>query len=432
MFSRSNTKSAVTIQESKVMGKLRIGIIKEGKIPVDKRVPLTPKKCVEALQEFPEMEIAVQPSDIRCFTDAEYRELHIPLQQDLSDCDVLMGVKEVPVEQLIPNKTYMFFSHTIKQQPHNAKLLRAVLDKNITLIDYELLKNKQGQRVVAFGRYAGIVGAYNGMLAYGKKHRLFELKPAYLCHEMEDMQEEYFKVKLPPIKIAVTGGGRVAGGAMEVLDKMGIRKVSVFDYLYKQFTEPVYAQLHSGDYNARPDVEVWDSPDFYANPHLYKSTFRKFTKVTDLLMACAYWDPRAPKLFTEADARQPDFKINTIADITCDVNGSIPTTKRSTTIPNPTYDYNPATGEIEQAYARLENITVMAVDNLPCELPRNASRDFGRQLIDSVFPHFFNNDAENVLEQATIARAGKLTAPFLYLQAYADGALDAQKQEEAA
>lgn len=411
------------------MSKLKIGIIKEGKTPVDKRVPLTPKKCVEALQEFPDMEIVVQPSDIRSFSDEEYDELGIPLQQDLSDCDVLMGVKEVPIAQFIPNKTYFFFSHTIKMQPHNAKLLRAILDKNITLIDYETLKTADGQRVVAFGRYAGIVGAYNGILTYGRKHKLFNLKPAYLCHELEDMQEEYFKVKLPPIKIAVTGGGRVAGGAMEVLDKMGIRKVSVFDYLYKQFTEPVYAQLHSGDYNTRPDVEVWDSPDFYANPHLYKSTFRKFTRVTDLLLACAYWDPRAPKLFTEEETREHDFKIDTIADITCDVNGSIPTTKRSSTILEPAYDYNPDTTELEPAYASDRNITVMAVDNLPCELPRNASRDFGRHLIDNVFPHFFNGDAEHMLERATIARAGKLTPRYEYLQEYADSAINNKKQE---
>ncbi|GAB3202716.1 alanine dehydrogenase [Pontibacter aydingkolensis] len=413
------------------MSKLKIGIIKEGKIPVDKRVPLTPKKCVEALQEFPDLEIVVQPSDIRCFKDAEYEELRIPMQEDLSDCDILMGVKEVPIDQLIPNKTYFFFSHTIKKQPHNAKLLRAILDKKITLIDYETLTTPEGQRVVAFGHYAGIVGAYNGMLTYGKKHRLFDLKPAYLCHEIEDMQEEYFKVKLPPIKITVTGGGRVAGGAMEVLDKMGIRKVSVFDYLYKQFTEPVYAQLHSGDYNTRPDVEVWDSPDFYAHPELYKSTFRKFTKVTDLLLACAYWDPRAPKLFTEDDTRQPDFRINTIADITCDVDGSIPTTKRATSIPDPAYDYNPKTGELEPPYSRKENITIMAVDNLPCELPRNASREFGRHLIDNVFPHLFNNDKEGVLERGTIGRAGKLTELYSYLQDYANSVAEGKEKERA-
>lgn len=410
------------------MRKLKIGIVKEGKIPVDKRVPLTPKKCVEALQDFPELELAVQPSDIRCFSEAEYYELSIPLQQDLSNCDILMGVKEVPIEQLIPDKTYFFFSHTIKKQPHNAKLLRAILDKRITLIDYEALTTPQGQRVVAFGRYAGIVGAYNGILTYGKKHGLFDLKPAYLCHEMEDMQEEYFKVKLPAIKIAVTGGGRVANGAMEVLDKMEIRKVSVFDYLYKQFTEPVYAQLHSGDYNARPDVEVWDSPDFYRNPHLYKSTFRKFTRVTDLLLACAYWHPSAPKLFTEEETQVPDFKINTIADITCDVCGSIPVTKRSSTITDPAYDYNPQTGELEPAYSRKENITVMAVDNLPCELPRNASRDFGRHLIDNVFPHLFNGDAESMLERGTIAKEGRLTKRYSYLQEYADsGAKNIEK-----
>ena len=402
------------------MSKMKIGIIKEGKVPVDKRVPITPKKCLEAMQEFPDTQVVVQPSEVRCFTDEEYREVGIKLQGDLSDCDVLMGVKEVPVDQLIPNKTYFFFSHTIKKQPHNAKLLRAILDKKITLIDYELLTDNEGHRVVAFGRYAGIVGAYNGILTYGKKHGLFDLKPAYQCHDMEDMQEEFFKVKLPPIKIAVTGGGRVAGGAMEVLDKMEIRKVSVFDFLYKQFTEPVYAQLHSGDYNTRPDVEVWDSPDFYANPHLYKSTFRKFTKVTDLLMACAYWNPLAPKLFTEEDTRQPDFKINTIADITCDVDGSIPTTKRSTTIPEPAYDYNPSSGKLEPAYSSEKNITIMAVDNLPCELPRNASRDFGRNLIDYVFPQLFNNDEGGMLERATIAKDGELTEKYRYLQEYAD------------
>ncbi|WP_187262129.1 NAD(P)-dependent oxidoreductase [Pontibacter beigongshangensis] len=404
------------------MQKLKIGIIEEGKTPLDKRVPLTPKKCVELMAAFPGAQVVVQPSAKRCFSDAEYRELEVPLQQDLEDCDILMGVKEVPVEQLIPGKTYFFFSHTIKKQPHNAKLLRAILRKNITLIDYETLTNAQGQRLVAFGRYAGIVGAYNGIRTYGIKWKLFDLKPAYLCREMEDMQEEYFKVKLPPIKIAVTGGGRVAGGAMEVLDKMGIKKVSVFDYLYKQFYEPVYAQLHSGDYNTRPDVEVWDSPDFYQHPQLYQSTFRKFTRVTDLLLACAYWDPHAPRLFSEEETRQPDFRINTIADITCDVNGSIPCTKRSATIDAPAYDYNPETGALEAPYTKSTNITVMAVDNLPCELPRNASRNFSRQLLDRVFPHLFNGDKDGVLKRGTIATGGSLTERFAYLQDYVDAA----------
>ena len=398
---------------------LIIGLIREGKTPPDKRVPLTPKKCVEAQAAFPGLHIVVQSSAIRSYADQEYRDLGLEVRDDLSACDVLMGVKEVPANQLIPHKTYLFFSHTVKKQPANRQLLRAVLDHNITLIDYELLTNEQGERIVAFGRYAGIVGAYNALLTYGRKHNLYDLKPAYQCVDMDDMQEEFFKVKkLPSIKIAVTGRGRVAQGALEVLDRMGIRRVSVYDYLYLNFNGPVYTQLHSSDYNRRRDGRVWDTQNFHQHPEEYESTFGNFLPVTDLLVACAYWHPAAPLLFTEADTRRPDFRINTIADVTCDVNGSVPTTKRSSTIAEPAFDYNPATGALEPAYSRPENITVMAVDNLPCELPRNASRDFGRQLIDNVLPHLLGSDAEGVIARATIAKGGRLTERYQHLRDY--------------
>ena len=404
------------------MNKIKLGIIREGRVPPDKRVPLTPLKCQETLAAFPEVEIIVQPSTVRSYSDQEYVNLGIPVQEDLSHCDILMGVKEVPVNQLIPDKTYLFFSHTIKKQPHNQKLLKAILDKNITLIDYELLTTDKGERIVAFGYYAGIVGAYNGLMTYGKKWDLFNLKPAWQCLDMDDMEEEFFKVKtLPPIKIALTGGGRVAAGAMEVLNRVGIKKVSVFDYLYKEFAEPVYAQLRSSDFNARHDGKVWDTPDFYAHPEEYGSTFSKFSQVTHLLMAAAYWNPAAPRLFTPAEMRQPNFKINTIADITCDINGSVPCTKRAATIQEPVYDYNPGTEQLEPAYSQAGNITIMAVDNLPCELPRNASRDFGRQLIDAVFPHLFGSDNQQIIQRATIARNGKLMPRYEYLQDYAAG-----------
>ncbi|MGV3639019.1 MAG: NAD(P)-dependent oxidoreductase [Adhaeribacter sp.] len=404
------------------MEKIKIGIIREGRTPPDKRVPLTPLKCQEALAAFPSLQIVVQPSPGRCYADQEYRELGIPLQENLEDCQVLMGVKEVPPQQLLPGKTYFFFSHTIKQQSHNQHLLQEVLRKNITLIDYELLTNEEGQRLVAFGYYAGVVGAYNGLLAYGKKWGLFQLKPAWQCADLDDMEEEFFKVKaLPPIKIALTGGGRVATGAMELLDRMGIRRVSVFDYLYRDFREPVYAQLRSSDYNARADGKVWDTPDFHAHPGEYVSTFGKFSAVTDLLLAGAYWDPAAPRLFSAEDMRQPGFRINTIADITCDVNGSIPATKRAATIQDPVYDYDPQTETLLPPFSGPGLITVMAVDNLPCELPRSASRDFGRQLIDTVFPHLVSGDAQGLLTRATIARGGQLMPRFAYLQAYAAG-----------
>ena len=398
---------------------LTIGLIREGKTPPDKRVPLTPKKCTEAQADFPGLRVVVQSSPIRSYADQEYRDLGLEVRDDVSACDVLLGVKEVPADQLIAHKTYLFFSHTVKKQPANRQLLQAVLQKNITLIDYELLTNAQGERIVAFGRYAGIVGAYNGLLTYGRKHKLYDLKPAYQCVDMDDMQEEFFKVKkLPAIKMAVTGSGRVAQGALEVLDRMGIRRVSVYDYLYLDFTEPVYTQLRSSDYNRRRDGRVWDTHDFHQHPEAYESTFGSFLPVTDLLIACAYWHPAAPLLFSEADTRRPDFRINTIADVTCDVNGSVPTTTRSSTSAEPAFDYNPATGALEPAYSRPTNITAMAVDNLPCELPRNASRDFGRQLIDKVLPHLLGPDAEGIIARATIAQGGQLTARYQYLADY--------------
>ena len=396
-----------------------IGLIREGKTPPDKRVALTPNKCVEAEATFPGLRVLVQSSPIRSYADDEYRALDLHVQPDVADCDILLGVKEVPVAELIPNKTYLFFSHTVKKQPANRELLREVLRRNITLIDYEMLTNAQGERVVAFGHWAGIVGAYNGLLTYGRKHRLYDLKPAWQCVDMEDMEEEFFKVqKLPPIKIAVTGSGRVAQGALEVLERMGIRRVSVYDYLYLTFDEPVYAQLRSSDYNRRRDGRVWDTANFHAEPAAYESTFGPFLPVTDLLIACAYWHPAAPKLFETADTQRPDFKLDTIADVTCDIDGSIPVTRRASTIADPVFDYDPATDALVAPYSGPGHLTVMAVDNLPCELPRNASRDFGRQLLDNVFPHLLGTDAEGVIARATIAKEGQLTERYAYLRDY--------------
>jgi alanine dehydrogenase len=396
-----------------------IGLLREGRPTPDRRVALTPKKCVELQTTYPGVRVRVQPSAHRAYTDQEYRDLGIEVAEDMQACDLLMGVKEVPVDQLLPGKTYLFFSHTVKQQPRNRELLRTVLRLGITLIDYELLTNAAGERIVAFGRYAGIVGAYNGLLTYGHKHGLYDLKPAHQCLDMDDMQEEFFKIKrLPAIKIAVTGSGRVAGGALEVLDKMGLRQVSVHDYLHRDFRTPVYVQLRSRDYHRRRDGLAWDTAHFHEHPEAYDSDFARFLPLTELLIACAYWHPAAPHLFTEADTQEPDFKINTIADVTCDVDGSIPLTKRSSTIADPAFDYNPATGELEAPYTHPTNITVMAVDNLPCELPRNASRDFGRQLLDQVFPHLLGGDAAGVVARATIAQSGQLLPRYTYLADY--------------
>lgn len=399
---------------------IKIGLIREGKVPVDKRVPLTPKQATELQNQF-NVEVVAQSSNIRCFSNEDYLKNGIEVVDNLSGCDVLLGVKEVPLNELIANKTYFFFSHTTKEQPYNQKLLKTIVERQIRLIDYEGLTNSKGARVVAFGRYAGIVGAYNGIMAYGKRHNLFDLRPAHHCFDLDDLKTEYSKVELPPIKIVITGRGRVSHGATEVLDGVNIQKVSSQDFLEKEYDYPVYTQIHSDEYNKTIDGREFDIKKFHSNPKGFEGDFLKYAKNADVLIAGAFWDPDAPVLFTRKDASETDFRIKVIADITCDIEGSIPSTLRPSTIADPLYDYSAAKGEEQPAFSDENNITVMAVDNLPCELPVNASNDFGRQLIDNVLPHLFSGDKEEVIKRATITEKGKLTDKYAYLQNYLDG-----------
>jgi saccharopine dehydrogenase (NAD+, L-lysine-forming) len=400
------------------MKSLKLGIIREGKVPADKRVPFTPLQTEEIEQRFTNVKVVCQKSEVRCFRDEEYAALDIAVQSDVSECDVLMGIKEVPIEQLIADKTYLFFSHTIKKQPYNRKLLQEVLKKKIRLIDYEALKDRQGNRLVAFGRYAGIVGAYNGLWTYGKRYGTFTLRRANECFDVNDLKLELRKIKLPPLKIILTGAGRVGKGSMETLDSAGIRKVNPHDFLHRKFDEPVYVQLSSADYHRRKEGGHFNREEFHQHPDRYESFFHDFTKVTDMLLAGAYWNPKAPVLFTVDQMRSPDFRIRIIADITCDINGSIPSTKKATTIVDPLYDYDPQTDSVQPAVSNDNFITVMAIDNLPCELPRSASEEFGRDLIDRVLPLLFGEDKEKIIERATIAKGGKLTSHFQYLEDY--------------
>lgn len=398
----------------------KIGLIKEGKIPIDKRVPLTPLQAKEVKEKF-DVELVAQSSDIRCFTDQDYKDQGIDIVDSVADCDIILGVKEVPIEMLEAGKTHFFFSHTIKKQDYNRELLRAILTKNVRLVDWETLTNENDKRIIAFGRWAGIVGAYNGLWTFGRRYNLFEIRRANECFDYADLKSEYSKINLPPIKIAVTGGGRVSKGAIEVLLGIGIRQVTVHDYLEKNFKEPVFSQLNTRDYNKRIDNSEFHRSEFYSNPELYKSDFKKFTKVTDLLIAGAFWDPASPVLFTRQDIVRDDFDIRVIADITCDIEGSIPSTKQPSTIDDPIYDYNPSDDIVEQALSDEGNITVMAVDNLPCELPRDASDSFGNELINNVLPELLGSDSKGIIKGATITENGKLTDAYAYLQDYVDG-----------
>ncbi len=397
---------------------MKIGILREGKTPPDKRVPFTPEQCVMINNNFTNVQIVVQPSPIRCFSDSEYLAKGISIQENLADCDVLIGVKEVPVEQLIENKKYLFFSHTIKKQPHNQKLIKALLAKKIQMIDYETLTDELNNRIIGFGHYAGIVGTYNGLRGYGRKYNLFGIKPANKCKDKAELREELKKVNLSNIKIIVTGNGRVANGAIELLGMLGIRRITPFEFTHFSFREPTYVQLHSSNFNEPIDGSAWSTDNFYKHPELFRSTFTKFTKYCDLLLHCSFWNPKAPILFSKKDMRSPEFRTSVIADITCDINGSIPSTMRASTIEEPFYGYNPITEQIEEPFSN-STITIMAVDNLPCELPRDASEDFGRDLIEKVLPSLLEIDKEGIIDRASITKSGKLTSNYEYLSDYA-------------
>lgn len=400
---------------------MKIGVILESKVPSDKRTALTPRQCKEVEKLF-EATVAVAPSPFRCFPDADYAAENVSFQTDLSDCDVLLGIKEVVKETLIPNKTYLFFSHTIKKQPQNRELLREILKKNIRMIDYETLTDQKGDRIIAFGRFAGIVGAYNGMRAYGRRYNLFDLTPAHQLLDLEAVWQEAKKIKLPPIKITLTGGGRVANGALEILKLLNIKQMSPQEFLETtQINEAVFTQLNPEDHHLRKDGKPFVLNDFFANPQDYSGDFEKYYQQTDLLMTAAFWHPASPVLFSKTDMKQDDFKIKVIADISCDINGAVASTIRPCLITDPFYDYNPQTQSEEKPFSSDTNITMMAIDNLPGELPRDASTEFGKRLIETILPCFFGNDPEKVLERATITQNGKLTEKFSYLQDYVDG-----------
>jgi alanine dehydrogenase len=399
---------------------MKFGIIKERKNPPDRRVVFSPEKLKEFQKQFSDSEIKVESSDIRVFSDKSYEKIGLEVTNDVSDCDVLFGVKEVPIDALINNKKYFFFSHTIKKQPYNRKLLVAILDKNIELFDHETIIKENGARLIGFGRYAGIVGAYNGFRAIGLKNETFNLPKAETLDSQKELISALHKINLPNIKILLTGNGKVAYGAKEILDGMNLKEVSVEEYLNRNFDEPVYCLVDVLDYNKRKDGQVLNNRDLYSNPENYISDFMRFAKVTDFFIAGHFYGNGAPYLFTREDAKSKDFNIKFVADISCDVDGPVASTLRASTIADPIYGYNPQL-ESEVSYKDENAIVVMAVDNLPCELPKDASEGFGEMFLKNVIPAFFNNDKEGVLQRAKMTENGKLTERFSYLQDYLDG-----------
>ena len=399
---------------------MKFGIIKERKNPPDRRVVFTPDEASRLIKEHPEAQIKVESSDIRVFTDEEYKQNGLEVTDDVSDCDVLFGVKEVPVEALIPNKKYFFFSHTIKKQLHNRKLLKAILEKNIDLYDHETIVDKDNRRLIGFGRYAGIVGAYNGIRAFGIKFELFTLPKAETLSNREELISKLKRPVLPPIKIVLTGNGKVGMGAKEILDAMKIKEVSVENFLSKKYDGPVYVQIDVLDYNKRIDGSENTKQDFYQNPEKYTSDFERFTKVADIYMAGHFYGNGAPVILTQEMLKSKDNNIKVVADISCDVDGPIASTIKASTIAEPLFGYLPSEHKEVDVF-HPGAIVVMSVDNLPCELPKDASEGFGEMFMEHVIPSFFNGDKDGILQRAKITENGKLTERFKYLQAFVDG-----------
>jgi alanine dehydrogenase len=399
---------------------MKFGIIKERKNPPDRRVVFTPEELARLKAEYPQVEIKVEQSDIRVFTDQSYSSLGIEVTQDISDCDVFFGVKEIPVEALIPNKKYFFFSHTIKKQVHNRKLLQAILEKNIELYDHETIVDANNKRLIGFGRYAGIVGAYNGLRGFGIKYELFTIPKAETLQSKEDLIVRLRKQIFPPIKIVLTGHGKVGMGAKEILDGVKFKEVSIEDFLTKTYSQAVYTQIDVLDYNKRIDGTPSSKQDFYTNPQDYTSNFERFTKVADIFMAGHFHGNGSPDILTRDMLKAADCKIKIVADISCDVDGPIACTIKASTIAEPFFGYLPSENK-EVPYSHPGSIMVMSVDNLPCELPKDASEGFGEMFMKHVIPAFFNGDKDGILQRAKMTENGKLTPRFAYLQEYVGG-----------
>jgi len=397
----------------------RIGLIREGKVPADNRVALTPAQCKWIHKNSSDVEIIAQSSTVRCFTDREYENAGVKVKDDMSECDILMGIKEIPVEQLLPGKTYLFFSHTKKKQPKNQKMLQAILEKKITLIDYECLEHEDGQRIIGFGFFAGVVGAHNGMMAYGNRTGLYKLDRVFKQRSFRELIHTYFGIRLPNVKIAVTGSGRVAHGILEIMNLMGIHEVEPDDYLVRRFAYPVYTQLKGADLYSRKDNGKYRRLEFHEYPELYRCDFLPYAEQTDILLNGVYWDKNVPRLFEKENIQADTFIIRTIADITDDADGSVPVNLGDQAIENPIYGVDRSTLQKTEPYLP-NSIDIMAVGNLPNELPRDASRYFGEQLIKHVLENLVG-EGSPIIERATMVRDGKLTAHYEYLKEYAVG-----------
>jgi alanine dehydrogenase len=402
-----------------VMTDLKIAVIREGKIPQDTRTPLAPRYVVELMGMYKNLQIKVESSPIRCYSDEEYLKYGVKVTDEVKDCELFIGVKEVPHHLLVADKTYMFFSHTIKKQSHNKYLLQEILKKKIRLIDYELMVDEHGVRIIGFGYFAGLVGAHYALKMWGKRTQLYNIKAAVLCKDLKEVIKQYDGQHFGNARIVITGKGRVGMGASAIMKFAGIKYVEPSDFLKNTYKEAVYTQIDADEIHVHKSGKAFSFEHFFSHPEEYKSNFGRFTQKANVLINCIYWDSRSPRLFEEVDVKSPDFSIRSISDISCDINGSVPITHRASAISDPIFGYNIHTGEETLPYA-CDTIDMMTVDNLPNELPRDASKMFSDIMIKTILPLYIQNTHNEMFKRATIAENGHLTEKYSYLKEWVE------------
>ena len=397
-----------------------IGIIRESRND-ENRTPLVPEHIKKYKESNPNINFIIQPSNSRCFSDEEYELCGAKINENLNECSIIFGVKEIDPNILINNRTYLFFSHTFKinkQQKniekHKKDLLLSILNKKITLIDYENIRGKNGTRCLGFGRFAGIVGCYNTLNLLLKVLGKQSLASAYKINDYERLVLNLKNLYFPKTKILVTGDGRVAKGVIELLNLTNIKAVSKKDFLEKKFDQPIFCNLETKDYVTNNSSTNFNLEHFIDNPQDYSSSALQYLKETDILISAHYWDPSSPKIFENEDLKVlQNLKI--VGDITCDINGSVPTTIRSTTIEEPNYWVERNT--LKEIDENNDGIAVMAVDNLPSELPRDSSTEFSEGIIKEVLPFLLKEDDGRILN-GTITTDGSFLEKYNYLNDY--------------
>ncbi|MFH0882699.1 MAG: bifunctional lysine ketoglutarate reductase /saccharopine dehydrogenase family protein [bacterium] len=428
-----------------------IGIRREDKSELERRAPLTPNDVAELVRDH-RIQVSIEPSDTRIFPDSAYREAGATLTDDLSDCDLIVGIKEVPVERLIDGKPHLFFSHTAKGQPYNMPLLASVLMKNVTLLDYELVTDEDGLRLIAFSYQAGQAGTINSLWALGQRllakgidsplttleqsiryqGGLAEAKEA--MHRVGDqIHKQGLPAAVSPLIIGITGEGRVAGGARDVLDVMNpveltIEQLQDGEALAGLSGHEVYVVYFNMEYFLEriDGGDGFDFDEYTQHPERYRSNFSRYLPSLTVMVNGIYWDERFPKLVTLDDAKRlytdDDPKLLVIGDITCDVGGSVETTVKATLPDNPVYVYLPETGQIRDGFEG-EGLLMMTVDILPSEIPETSSVHFGAMLkpllpalaeVDFSQP-FDKLELPPAFRLSVIAHQGQLTPPFRYL-----------------